>query len=151
LAEIQLAEFEREYLDGALALFAEEGWDTYTEDPDRTYRALTAPGSTALVAVEDAAVAGFVQLQSDGEIQAHLSAPAFGSGCRTSRASPRSGTRRGTEAERTDRRARCRRAPGSRLPHLASSRLYGTGTRHLLADRGCFGDGEGEQTASAVA
>jgi predicted N-acetyltransferase YhbS len=34
---------------------------------------LTAAGSTTLVAVEDGSVAGFVQVQSDGEIQAHLS------------------------------------------------------------------------------
>jgi predicted N-acetyltransferase YhbS len=34
---------------------------------------LTSPGSTTLVAVEEGAVAGFVQVQSDGEIQANLS------------------------------------------------------------------------------
>jgi GNAT superfamily N-acetyltransferase len=57
-----------------LALFTAEGWETYYEDPERTFRALTAPGSTTLVAVDDGAVAAIVQLQSDGEIQAHLSA-----------------------------------------------------------------------------
>jgi hypothetical protein len=36
----------------AIALFAAEGWQTYTADPDRTYRALTAPGSTILVALD---------------------------------------------------------------------------------------------------
>ena len=35
---------------------------------------LCSPGSTTLVAVDDGVVAGLVQLQSDGEIQAHLSA-----------------------------------------------------------------------------
>jgi ribosomal protein S18 acetylase RimI-like enzyme len=41
-------------------------------------RALTAPGSTTLIAVDDGTVAGLVQLQSDGEIQAHLSALVVG-------------------------------------------------------------------------
>jgi ribosomal protein S18 acetylase RimI-like enzyme len=61
-----------------LALFTAEGWETYYEDPDRTLRVLTAPGSTTLVAIDDGTVAGLVQLQSDGEIQAHLSALVVG-------------------------------------------------------------------------
>jgi GNAT superfamily N-acetyltransferase len=65
--------FERGHLEQVLELLEAEGWDTYTEDPERTYRVLTAPGSTTLVALEDRVVAGFVQIQSDGEIQAHLS------------------------------------------------------------------------------
>ena len=69
-----LKQFSRAHLDGALALMAAEGWDTYTADPERTYRVLMAPGSTTLVAVDSDAVAGLVQMQSDGEIQAHLSA-----------------------------------------------------------------------------
>jgi predicted N-acetyltransferase YhbS len=73
MAEIEIHEFERTHLDGTLALLEAEQWETYTEDPARTYRVLTAAGSTTLVAVEDGAVAGFVQVQSDGEIQAHLS------------------------------------------------------------------------------
>jgi GNAT superfamily N-acetyltransferase len=71
---MELSPFEREHTEGALALFAAEGWETYTEDPERTYRALSAPGSTTLVAIDGGQVAGLVQLQSDGEIQAHLSA-----------------------------------------------------------------------------
>jgi GNAT superfamily N-acetyltransferase len=63
----------REYLEGALMLAAER-WQTYTADPERTYRALTAPGATTRVAIDKGVVAGLVQLQSDGEIQAHLSA-----------------------------------------------------------------------------
>src|SRR5918997_6373884 len=52
--------------------------ETYTADPKRTYRALVAPGCTTVVAVEGTTVAGLVQLQSDGEIQAHLSALVVG-------------------------------------------------------------------------
>jgi GNAT superfamily N-acetyltransferase len=74
VAEIELEAFERRHLSGAIDLCDAEGWETYTEDPERTYRALASPGSTTLVAVDDGTVAGMVQLQSDGEIQAHLSA-----------------------------------------------------------------------------
>jgi ribosomal protein S18 acetylase RimI-like enzyme len=70
----ELRAFAREHLDGALRLFAAEEWQTYTNDAERTYRALTAPGSTTLVAVDAERVVALVQLQSDGEIQAHLSA-----------------------------------------------------------------------------
>jgi predicted N-acetyltransferase YhbS len=73
MAETEIREFGLEHLEGTLALLEAEGWETYTEDPERTRRVLTAAGSTTLVALEDSAVAGFVQVQSDGEIQAHLS------------------------------------------------------------------------------
>jgi ribosomal protein S18 acetylase RimI-like enzyme len=74
VTETAVKRFEREHLLGAMGLFAAEDWETYTEDPGRTYRALTAPGATTLVALDGDVVAGLVQLQSDGEIQAHLSA-----------------------------------------------------------------------------
>ena len=70
----ELRAFRPTDLDGAIALFAAEGWRTYTEHPERTCRALVAPGSTTLVALDGEAVVGLVQLQSDGEIHAHLSA-----------------------------------------------------------------------------
>jgi ribosomal protein S18 acetylase RimI-like enzyme len=75
---MELTSFVQKHLDGALALFADEQWDTYTADRERTYRALVAPGCTTVVAVERTTVAGLVQLQSDGEIQAHLSALVVG-------------------------------------------------------------------------
>jgi GNAT superfamily N-acetyltransferase len=55
-------------------LLATEGWDTYTVDPERTARALTALGCTTLVGLDRGQVVALVQMQSDGEIQAHLSA-----------------------------------------------------------------------------
>jgi ribosomal protein S18 acetylase RimI-like enzyme len=73
MAETDVTAFEHAHLEQVLELLEAEGWDTYTEDPERTYRVLTAPGSTTLVSIEDGVVAGFVQIQSDGEIQAHLS------------------------------------------------------------------------------
>lgn len=71
--EGELVTFGGEHLDAAIELFAADGWETYTADPERTFRALTAPACTALVAVDGGAVAGLVQIQSDCELQAHLS------------------------------------------------------------------------------
>jgi ribosomal protein S18 acetylase RimI-like enzyme len=65
--------FEPGDLDGVIALCAAEGWPSFPEDPARALRALTAPGVTTVVAADGAHVAGFAQLLSDGEIQAHLS------------------------------------------------------------------------------
>jgi len=60
-------------LAGVIQLCAQENWPSFPEDRERAHRALTAPGVTTFVAVEGETVAGFAQLQSDGEIQAHLS------------------------------------------------------------------------------
>ena len=60
-------------LAGVLQLCRKEGWPTFVEDPGRANRALTAPGVTTMVALDGGGVIGFAQLQSDGEIQAHLS------------------------------------------------------------------------------
>jgi ribosomal protein S18 acetylase RimI-like enzyme len=68
----EIVPFAPEHLDGALTIFAEERWLSYTQDPQRTLRALTAPGCTTLVALADGEVAGLAQIQGDGEIQAHL-------------------------------------------------------------------------------
>jgi len=60
-------------LAGILRLCKLEKWPSFLEDPARANRALTAPGVTTMVAEEHTIIAGFAQLQSDGEIQAHLS------------------------------------------------------------------------------
>jgi ribosomal protein S18 acetylase RimI-like enzyme len=65
--------FARAHLDGLIELVAAEGWTEYTDDEERTYRALTAPGVTTLVAIMDGRVVGVIQVQSDGAIQAHVS------------------------------------------------------------------------------
>jgi ribosomal protein S18 acetylase RimI-like enzyme len=70
-------------LGAVLALCAQEGWPSFAEDPARAHRALTAPGVTTMVATDDAGrLVGFAQLQSDGEIQAHLSLIAVDAGAR---------------------------------------------------------------------
>ena len=60
-------------LAGILRLCELEKWSSYLENPERANRALTAPGVTTMVAEQETTIAGFAQLQSDGEIQAHLS------------------------------------------------------------------------------
>jgi ribosomal protein S18 acetylase RimI-like enzyme len=60
-------------LPGVLRLCAFENWPSFREDQARAHRALTAPGVTTMVAVEGERLLGFAQLQSDGEVQAHLS------------------------------------------------------------------------------
>ncbi len=65
--------FAHAHLNALIALVSAEGWTEYTEDVQRTYRALTAPGVTTLVVIADERVAGVIQVQSDGLIQAHVS------------------------------------------------------------------------------
>jgi ribosomal protein S18 acetylase RimI-like enzyme len=71
---LKLRPFAPKHLDGAMELFTAEEWRTYTADRECTCRWLTAAGATTLVALEGSEVVALVQLQSDGEIQAHLSA-----------------------------------------------------------------------------
>ena len=71
MAEVR--RFRPDDLESVIALCAAEGWPSFPEDPARALRALTAPGVTTVVAADGAHVAGFAQLLSDGEIQAHLS------------------------------------------------------------------------------
>lgn len=70
---MEVTSYERGDLSGIVSLCECEHWDSYTEDPERTHRTLTAPGVTAVVAREKGAVVGFAYVQGDGEIQAHLS------------------------------------------------------------------------------
>ena len=73
MTEALIEPFAQAHLDELIALVAAEGWSEYADDVTRTYRALTAPGVTTLVAIADGRVAGAIQLQSDGLIQAHVS------------------------------------------------------------------------------
>jgi len=45
-SSIEVTGFVHEQLEGALMLFAAERWQTDTADPERIYRALTAPSCT---------------------------------------------------------------------------------------------------------
>lgn len=70
---VSIEPFARAHLDGLIALVAAEAWTEYTDDAERTYRALTAPGVTTLIAILGGQVVGAIQVQSDGVIQAHVS------------------------------------------------------------------------------
>jgi ribosomal protein S18 acetylase RimI-like enzyme len=74
--------FAHAHADGLIALVAAEGWTEYTHDVERTYRALTAPGVTTLVAIVGGQVVGAIQIQSDGVIQAHVSMLLINRNCR---------------------------------------------------------------------
>lgn len=68
--------YQRADLSGVIALCRQEGWPTFAADPERAHRSMRAPGVTTVVAVDNEVgtpVLGFACLQSDGEIQAHLS------------------------------------------------------------------------------
>jgi ribosomal protein S18 acetylase RimI-like enzyme len=70
---MQFCALQRQHLPAISALCKAERWPSFSEDPERAWRALTAPGVTTVVAVDGGRVVGFVQMQSDGQIQAHLS------------------------------------------------------------------------------
>jgi ribosomal protein S18 acetylase RimI-like enzyme len=73
MTETSIERFAQPHLDELIALVATEGWTEYAENAERTYRALTAPGVTTLVAIVGGKFAGAIQVQSDGIIQAHVS------------------------------------------------------------------------------
>jgi ribosomal protein S18 acetylase RimI-like enzyme len=82
MTDASIEPFAQAHLDGLIALLTAEGWTEYTDDAERTYRALTAPGVTTLVAIVGRRVVGVIQLQSDGVIQAHVSMLLIDPNCR---------------------------------------------------------------------
>lgn len=70
---ISYASVSRSHLDGIIEICRIEGWASFYTDPERTWRVLIAPGVTTVVALDRDLVVGFAYVQSDGEIQAHLS------------------------------------------------------------------------------
>lgn len=59
--------FEDRHLDGVIALCHQEGWPTYPANPQRALQALLAPGSTTVVALDEAGqVIGFAHGFGDG-------------------------------------------------------------------------------------
>ena len=70
---IEYEGIKKKHLDGIIALCQAAGFQSYTEDADLTWQVLNAPGVTTYVAADGDSVVGFIQMQSDGHIQAHLS------------------------------------------------------------------------------
>jgi ribosomal protein S18 acetylase RimI-like enzyme len=73
MTDVSIKPYAQAHLDALIALVAAEGWTEYSEDAERTHRALSARGVTTLVALADRRVVGAIQVQSDGVIQAHVS------------------------------------------------------------------------------
>ncbi len=69
---IEYEDFAEPHLQPLSRLAVTEGWDSF-RDPETVRRALTAPGCIVMVAVDDATPVGFIQVQSDGGIHAHIS------------------------------------------------------------------------------
>ena len=69
---MKLAQYERDHLLGIVALCEAEGWPSFPADHERAHAVLTAPGVTAVVALNDGEVIAFAYLMSDGHIQAYL-------------------------------------------------------------------------------
>ncbi|MHC4777547.1 MAG: GNAT family N-acetyltransferase [Planctomycetota bacterium] len=70
---IRYVTVEREHIASVMSLCGTEGYESYSTDADLTWRALSAPGVTSLAAMDGETVLGFVQMLSDGLVQAHLS------------------------------------------------------------------------------
>jgi len=81
---MQFRPYERDDLDAVIGLCLAEGWPSIPADHERGHRMLTNPGVTTFVAVDgdDAGgddprrdadtVVGFINLLSDGEVQAYI-------------------------------------------------------------------------------
>jgi ribosomal protein S18 acetylase RimI-like enzyme len=80
---VEIVEYTPERLDEVLRIAKAEGWVTFSGNPRRAARAMSAPGVTALVAVEretgtaggspaDGRVIGFSQAVGDGAITGYL-------------------------------------------------------------------------------
>ena len=70
---MKVVTYDPRHLDAVLDLCKAEGWITFAGNPERAARSLTAPGTTTLVAVDEAArsgeegrVLGFAQTYGDG-------------------------------------------------------------------------------------
>jgi len=63
---MEIVTYEPKYLDALLALCRSEGWISFAANPERAGRAMTNPGVTALVAIEDERAVGFAQAVGDG-------------------------------------------------------------------------------------
>ncbi len=83
MAMITYEEFARRHLDGVIELCRVEGWESYLQDNERTFRALTAPGAVTIVAtMGGGALCGFAQILTDGQIRAYLTDVAVAAGAR---------------------------------------------------------------------
>lgn len=64
--------YQPDDLPGVRRLCEAEEWPSLPADPARAHRVLTNPGVTSYVAVDADAIAGFIYVLSDGEVQAYI-------------------------------------------------------------------------------
>lgn len=65
--------FAESHLQGVVSLCRAEGWPSLATDLSRTLAALTAPGVICVVALQEGAVVGFLQLLTDGVARGYVS------------------------------------------------------------------------------
>lgn len=69
---MKIVAYEPKHLDEVLAMCRAEGWTTFAGSRDRAARAMSNPGVTALVAIEDERLLGFAQAVGDGAFGGYL-------------------------------------------------------------------------------
>ncbi|HWH21430.1 MAG TPA: GNAT family N-acetyltransferase [Solirubrobacterales bacterium] len=69
---MEIVAYAPRHLDQILALCKAEGWTTFAGSRDRAARAMSNPGVTALVAVDEERVLGFAQAVGDGAFGGYL-------------------------------------------------------------------------------
>jgi ribosomal protein S18 acetylase RimI-like enzyme len=72
-ADVIIVPIAPEHVEGVMRLCEAEGWPSLLESSEKTWRVLTAPGVITVVAIDGRNLIGFAELQTDGEIHAHLS------------------------------------------------------------------------------
>lgn len=82
MSSITYEHFARRHLAAVMHLLEIEGWQSYLQDAERTFRALTAPGVVTMVATEGDEVRGFAQILTDGGIRAYLPSVIVAANCR---------------------------------------------------------------------
>jgi ribosomal protein S18 acetylase RimI-like enzyme len=69
---VKIVAYEPKHLDEVLAICRAEGWTTFAGSRDRAARAMSNPGVTALVAIDEDKVLGFAQAIGDGAFGGYL-------------------------------------------------------------------------------
>jgi ribosomal protein S18 acetylase RimI-like enzyme len=69
---MEIVAYETRHLDAVVGLCKAEGWTSFSGNRDRAGRAMTGPGVTALVAVDEERVLGFSQAVGDGAFGGYL-------------------------------------------------------------------------------
>jgi GNAT superfamily N-acetyltransferase len=70
---MEIRPYGHEHLDAIIRMCDGISFATSLSDPERAHRAMSGPGATALVAVEEDEVLGFSHSITDGALQAYLS------------------------------------------------------------------------------